>query len=139
KDARGRIASILACVVAGLGTGYVADSKAIAKIPARIHVGGIRGKTTTTRLSGAALRYHGWRVVTKTTGKAARLIDPDGTERGIRGHHEQPNLREQPRIIESVADAGGADAIVFECMSMRPKNMIAESRSEEHTSELQSR
>jgi len=122
------IGSILACFVAGFVREYVADSKAIAKIPTRIHVTGIRGKTTTTRLIGAALRHHGWRVVTKTTGKAARLIDPEGTERGIRGHHEQPNLREQPRIIESVADAGGADAIVFECMSIRPKNIIAESR-----------
>ncbi len=122
------IGSILACFVAGFVREYVADSKAIAKIPTRIHVTGIRGKTTTARLIGAALRYHGWRVVTKTTGKAARLIDPEGTERGIRGHHEQPNLREQPRIIESVADAGGADAIVFECMSIRPKNMIAESK-----------
>ena len=122
------IGSILACFLAGFVMEYVADSKAIAKIPTRIHVTGIRGKTTTTRLIGAALRYHGWRVVTKTTGKAARLINPEGTERGIRGPHEQPNLREQPRIIESVADAGGADAIVFECMAIRPKNMIAESK-----------
>src|SRR6266702_7924141 len=122
------IGSILACFVAGFVREYVADSRAIAKIPTRIHVTGIRGKTTTTRLIGAALRYHGWRVVTKTTGKEARLIDPEGTERGIRGHREQPNLREQPRIIESVADAGGADAIVFECMAIGPKNIIAESR-----------
>ena len=122
------IGSILACFVAAFVREYVADSKAIAKIPTRIHVTGIRGKTTTTRLIGAALRHHGWRVVTKTTGKAARLIDAEGIERGIRGHHEQPNLREQPRIIESVADVGGADAIVFECMSIRPKNIIAESK-----------
>ena len=122
------IGSILAFFVAGFLREYVADSKAIAKIPTRIHVTGIRGKTTTTRLIGAALRHHGWRVVTKTTGKAATLIDPEGTERGVRGHHEPPNLREQPRIIERVADAGGADAIVFECMSIRPKNMIAESK-----------
>jgi gamma-polyglutamate synthase len=122
------IGSMLACFVAVFIREYVADSKAIAKIPTRIHVTGIRGKTTTTRLIGASLRYHGWRVVTKTTGKAARLIDPEGTERGIRGRHDQPNLREQPRIIESVADAGGADAIVFECMSIRPKNIIAESK-----------
>ncbi len=122
------IGSILACFVAGFVREYVAGSKAIAKIPTRIHVTGIRGKTTTTRLIGAALRNHGWRVVTKTTGKAATLIDPEGTERGIRGRREQPNLREQPRIIESVADAGGADAIVFECMAIRPKNIIAESK-----------
>jgi len=122
------IGFILACFVAGFVREYVADSKAIAMIPTRIHVTGIRGKTTTTRLIGAALRSHGWRVVTKTTGKAATLIDPEGTERAIRGHREQPNLREQPRIIESVADAGGADAIVFECMAIRPKNIIAESK-----------
>src|SRR5881397_1248410 len=122
------IGSVLACFVAVFVRESVADSKAIAKIPTRIHVNGIRGKTTTTRLIGAALRHHGWRVVTKTTGKSARLIDPEGTERGIRGHREQPNLREQPRIIESVADAGGADAIVFECMSIRPKSIIAESK-----------
>jgi gamma-polyglutamate synthase len=122
------IGTILAGFAAVLVREYVADSKAIAKIPTRIHVTGIRGKTTTTRLIGAALRHHGWRVVTKTTGKAARLIDPEGTERGIRGEHEQPNLREQLRIIENVADTGGADAIVFECMSIRPKSMIAESK-----------
>lgn len=122
------IGSILACFVAGFVREFVVDSRAIAKIPTRIHVTGIRGKTTTTRLIGAALRHHGWKVVTKTTGKAARLIDPQGTERGIRGHHEQPNLREQPRIIENVAGLGGADAIVFECMSIRPKNIIAESK-----------
>jgi gamma-polyglutamate synthase len=122
------IGSVLACFAAAFVREYVSDSRAIAKIPVRIHVTGIRGKTTSTRLIGAALRHHGWRVVTKTTGKAATLIDPEGTERGIRGHHEQPNLREQPRIIESVADAGGADAIVLECMSIRPKSMIAESK-----------
>lgn len=122
------IGFILACFFAAFAREYVADSKAIAKIPTRIHVTGIRGKTTTTRLIGAALRHHGWRVVTKTTGKAARLIDPEGAERGIRGDNEQPNLREQPRIIESVADASGADAIVLECMSIRPKNIIAESK-----------
>src|SRR5437879_10432438 len=122
------IGSILACFVAGFVREYVADSKAIAKIPTRIHETGIRGKTTTTRLIGAALRHHGWRVVTKTTGKAARLIDPEGTERGIRGHNEQPNLREQPRRIESVADATGADAIAFECMSIGPQDIIAKSK-----------
>src|SRR5260370_34235696 len=89
------IGSILACFVAGFVREYVADSKAIAKIPTRIHVTGIRGKTTTTRLIVAALRHHGWRVVTKTTGNTPRLIDPEGTERGIGGHNEQTNLSEQ--------------------------------------------
>src|SRR5207245_4207043 len=87
------IGSILACFVVGFVREYVADSRAIAKIPTRIHVTGIRGKTTTTRLIGAALRNNGWRVVTKTTGKAARLIDTEGTERGICGQDEQQSHR----------------------------------------------
>jgi poly-gamma-glutamate synthase PgsB/CapB len=107
---------------------YVANSKAISKIPVRIHVTGIRGKTTTTRLIGAALRYQGLKTVTKTTGKAATLIDTEGGEHGIREHREQPNLREQQIIIGKVVADSHVDAIVFECMSIRPKNIIAESR-----------
>src|SRR5438128_11990650 len=53
------IGSILACFVAGFVREYVADSKAITKIATRIHVDAIRAQTTTTRLVGAALRYHG--------------------------------------------------------------------------------
>lgn len=122
------IGSILACLSVVFVREYLANSQAISRIPVRIHVTGIRGKTTTASLIGAALRHNGWKVVTKTTGKAARLTDVEGVEHAIRARHEQPNLREQPRIIESVSEAGGADAIVFECMSIRPKNMIAESK-----------
>jgi poly-gamma-glutamate synthase PgsB/CapB len=107
---------------------HVSNSKALSKIPIRVHVTGIRGKTTTTRLIGAALRHAGLRVVTKTTGKAARLIDQNSVEHRIREHHEQPNLREQPRIISSVVAKGETDAIVFECMSIRPANIVAESK-----------
>lgn len=122
------IGSILASLTAVFLKEYFENSKAVSKIPTRIHVTGIRGKTTTTTLIGAALRNHGWKVVTKTTGKVARLVDVDGGEHGIRTHHEQPNLREQPSIIEDIASAGGADAIVFECMSIRPKNIVAETK-----------
>src|SRR5260370_20786963 len=52
------IGSILASFVAGFVREHVADSNAIAHIPTRIHVTGIRGKTTTTRIIAAALRQH---------------------------------------------------------------------------------
>src|SRR5207245_8158060 len=45
------IVSILASFVADLVREYVADSKAIPKIPTRINVTGIRGKTNTTQLT----------------------------------------------------------------------------------------
>jgi poly-gamma-glutamate synthase PgsB/CapB len=104
-----------------------ANAQAVQKIPIRIHVTGIRGKTTTTRLIGAALRHSGLRVITKTTGKDARLTDASGVENRIREHGEIPNLREQPRIIDSLSDER-IDGIVFECMSIRPRNIQAEAR-----------
>jgi poly-gamma-glutamate synthase PgsB/CapB len=104
-----------------------ANAQAVQKIPIRIHVTGIRGKTTVTRLIGAALRHSGLRVITKTTGKDARLTDATGVESRIREHGEIPNLREQPKIIDSLSDEH-IDAIVFECMSIRPRNIQAEAR-----------
>ena len=122
------IGSIVLGFSAVLAREYSASLKAVRKIPTRIHVTGTRGKTTTTRLIGAALRHHGLKVITKTTGKAARLIDEDAVEHRIREHHEAPNLREQRRIIGQVASNGETDAIVFECMSIRPRNITAESK-----------
>ena len=49
-------------------------------VPVRIHVGGTRGKSTTTRLIAAGLRAGGRRVLAKTTGSQPRLILPDGSE-----------------------------------------------------------
>ena len=122
------IGSILASLTAVYVKEYLANSKAVSRIPTRIHVTGIRGKTTTTSLIGAALRNQGQKVVTKTTGKVASIVDAEGKEHRIRTHHQQPNLREQPSIIEDIASGAGADAIVFECMSIRPKNIVAETR-----------
>ncbi len=122
------VGSILLVLSTILVREYFANSAVIGKIPVRIHVTGIRGKSTTTRLIGAALRHSGLRVITKTTGKDARLTDENAVELRIRGHHEQPNLREQPRLLEKVAAKGDIDAIVFECMSIRPKNIVAESK-----------
>ena len=122
---------LVGSALAGLSTvlvrDYLESSRAVCEIPTRVHVTGIRGKSTTTRLIGAALRHSGLRTVTKTTGKDARLTDERASEHRIRDHHELPNLREQPRIIGEIVHNGGADAIVFECMSIRPKNIEAES------------
>jgi poly-gamma-glutamate synthase PgsB/CapB len=122
------VGSIILGLSAVLVREYMTNSRAVSKIPIRIHVTGIRGKTTTTRLIGAALRHSGFRVITKTTGKAARLVDEKGVEHRIRDHHELPNLREQPRIISNVVANGDVDAIVLECMSIRPGNIVAESK-----------
>ncbi|MEW5759528.1 MAG: poly-gamma-glutamate synthase PgsB [Candidatus Thermoplasmatota archaeon] len=91
----------------------------IRKIPIRIHVNGIRGKTTVTRLIGAGLTEAGFKTLTKTTGKAARIIFWDGKEISIR-RKGKPNIREQLKIVE-IAKDNNVDALVIECMAVQPE------------------
>lgn len=89
-------------------------------VPIRVHVNGIRGKSTVTRMIGGALREGGLRTLTKTTGKAARLIDDKGEERPI-VRQGSPNIREQVDIM-NLAMETGMDALVIECMALQPEN-----------------
>jgi poly-gamma-glutamate synthase PgsB/CapB len=98
----------------------------IQKIPIRIHVNGIRGKSTVSRMIGSALREAGHRTLTKTTGKAARIIDADGNESPII-RTVAPNIREQKKVVE-LAVKDGADALVIECMAVRPELQRASER-----------
>ena len=52
----------------------------VEKIPMRINVNGIRGKSTITRMITAMLKYHGVKVIGKTTGSAARMLYWDADE-----------------------------------------------------------
>ena len=91
----------------------------LGRVPIRVHVNGIRGKSTVTRLIGGVLHEGGYRVLTKTTGKAARIIRDDGTEERIerRGH---PTIREQLVVLDMAAEEG-MDAVVVECMAVQPE------------------
>ncbi|MFW0787260.1 poly-gamma-glutamate synthase PgsB [Gordonia sp. CPCC 206044] len=84
----------------------------------RVHVNGIRGKSTVTRLVGGVLREGGYVTVAKTTGSAARVIGPRGEETPIfrRG---AANINEQ---IDVVAEhiVGDVEALIIECMAVRP-------------------
>ncbi len=85
----------------------------------RVHVNGIRGKSTVTRLITGVLREAGYRVVGKTTGSAAVTIDIDGNDVPIirRG---AANVKEQQDIIASWGSSH-PDAMVIECMALQPK------------------
>jgi poly-gamma-glutamate synthase PgsB/CapB len=89
------------------------------QIPHRIHVNGIRGKSTVTRLIGGALREDGIRTMTKTTGKAARLIDTEGDETPII-REVGPNIREQVDVIEQAME-DDVEGLVIECMAIHPE------------------
>ena len=84
----------------------------------RVHVNGIRGKSTTTRYLAAIFREQGYRTFAKTTGSAARILLPDGTEQSVQ-RKGMPNVNEQVGILRQFSD-NGAEAAVVECMAVNP-------------------
>lgn len=94
------------------------------KLPVRIVVTGIRGKSTVTRLIAAGLRASGKRVLAKTTGSKPVYILPDGSEEEI-NRSGPPTIREQKSTI-SLAARLKVDAVVVEAMSIWPENLLVE-------------
>lgn len=99
------------------------NDRALAKIPLRINVNGIRGKSTVTRLITSILDQEGYNVVGKTTGTAARMIYGHDREEAIVRKTEGANIKEQVACIGKAA-AYGADAMVCECMAVRPEYQV---------------
>jgi poly-gamma-glutamate synthase PgsB/CapB len=89
------------------------------RIPNRVLVNGIRGKSSITRLCAGALRGGHLTVVGKTTGTAARLIYPDATEEPVYRKFDIANVVEQIGIVRRAA-AYHPDALVVECMAVNP-------------------
>lgn len=119
-------ASVGALVGLGIAES-VTHRRKLARIPARIHVAGTRGKSSVTRLIAAGLRAGGLCCAAKTTGTLARMILPDAREVPIfrpRG----PNIVEQTRVV-ALAEALGAEALVIECMALQPElHWLSESK-----------
>lgn len=88
------------------------------QLDARIHVNGIRGKSTVTRLVAGVLREGGYVTVAKTTGSAARVIDPLGAETPIK-RNGAATINEQIDIVREHVTPG-VEALVIECMAVRP-------------------
>lgn len=91
----------------------------LCRIPHRIMVNGIRGKSSITRLCAGALRGGGKTVVAKTTGTAARFIFPDGSEEPVYRKFGVANVVEQISIVRRAA-VYHPDALVMECMAVAP-------------------
>lgn len=96
-------------------------TRRLSKMPVRVHVNGIRGKSTTARLIAAGLRAGGLRTIGKTTGTAARIIWEDGSEEPVVRRGNWANISEQMSLVR-LAHSRGADAIVVECMALQPEN-----------------
>nr|WP_256521919.1 poly-gamma-glutamate synthase PgsB [Halobacillus sp. A5] len=107
-------------VVIGLWEKNSLDHK-LKRIPTRILINGIRGKSTVTRLVMGILKENGEKVVGKTTGTSARMFYWDLEEeepivRGLQG----PNISEQRKMVHKVTNRK-ADAFVSECMAINPE------------------
>lgn len=98
---------------------FALHQKKIFSIPIRIHINGTRGKSSVTRLIGAALREGGIKTITKVTGTYPRLILENGCEVAIYRKAE-PNIIEQLSIVK-FASKRKAQAIVMECMAVQPQ------------------
>lgn len=88
------------------------------QLDVRVHVNGIRGKSTVTRLVAGVLREGGYVTVAKTTGSAARVIEERGEETPIfrRG---AATINEQIDIVKRHVHPS-VEALVIECMAVRP-------------------
>lgn len=89
------------------------------RIPHRVLVNGIRGKSSITRLCAGALRGGSKVVVAKTTGTAARFIFPDASEEPVHRKFGIANVVEQIGIVRRAA-VYHPDALVIECMAVMP-------------------
>ena len=88
------------------------------RLDVRIHVNGIRGKSSVTRLVAAVLREGGYVTVAKTTGSAARVIDPSGAETPI-ARRGAATVNEQIEVISQNVTPD-VEALVIECMAVNP-------------------
>nr|WP_225954996.1 poly-gamma-glutamate synthase PgsB [Kibdelosporangium phytohabitans] len=89
------------------------------RIPTRVLINGIRGKSSITRLCAGALRGGGLVTVAKTTGTAARFIHPDGSEEPVYRKFGIANVVEQIGIVRRAA-AYQPDVLAIECMAVMP-------------------
>ena len=84
----------------------------------RVHVNGIRGKSTVTRYLVAIFRAAGLHTFGKTTGSAARVLQPNGKDFDF-GRKGFANVNEQVFLLRNFFRQK-ADAVVMECMAVNP-------------------
>ncbi len=99
--------------------------KSMMRFQHRIHVNGIRGKSSVTRLIAAALREGDIKTAAKTTGSAARILVDHTSETPV--PRKEPDIAEQRRMLKFYTGNlhrmyTGRDyqAVVFECMAINP-------------------
>lgn len=124
---------IIFSVVLGIVALYFAYSiylqekhrKSMMQFTHRIHVNGIRGKSSVTRLIAATLREGGIKTAAKTTGTAARILVDHEYDTPV--PRKEADIVEQRRMLKyymggkhRMYTGGEYRAVVFECMAINP-------------------
>ncbi len=118
------LASVLFLVLVSAGLlvywrrSIVGHQRRLEQLAVRVHVNGIRGKSSVTRLVAGVLREGGFVTVAKTTGSAARVIGPRGEETPI-ARRGAPTINEQVEVVERHVSPD-VEGLVIECMAVRP-------------------
>lgn len=94
------------------------NEKNLKKLSYVIHVNGIRGKSTVTRLIHAGLSSSEYKVFAKTTGTIPMVINTSNEEIEIK-RKGRANIKEQIQIISDAIEED-ADVLVVECMAVNP-------------------
>ena len=92
----------------------------------RIHVNGIRGKSTVARIVAGMLREHGLVTIGKSTGTFAAVIDRDGVDVPIE-RKGPPTILEQIDVARHYVTPD-VDALVIECMALKPEYQAVSER-----------
>jgi poly-gamma-glutamate synthase PgsB/CapB len=112
-------ATLVLVVLGVLGLERYLHGRNRRRIPIVIHVNGTRGKSSVARLIAAGLREDGIVTWAKVTGTLPRLIDARGEDVPI-VRHSSSSINEQ-RALVAAASGAGVEALVVECMALRPE------------------
>ncbi|QFQ03313.1 Capsule biosynthesis protein CapB [Corynebacterium urogenitale] len=109
--------------VIGFGTLFWRSEKAhnerLNRLDVNIHVNGIRGKSTVTRMLGGVVRAAGIPTIAKTTGTYACVISPDAEEHPIK-RTGPANIGEQYDFLRKWIGPE-VRGLVTECMAVKPR------------------
>ena len=97
----------------------VAHRRRVGRLQYRIHVNGIRGKSTVTRIIAGMLREADIVTIGKATGTEAVVINRDGMDEVI-NRKAAPTILEQIEVAKKYVDSS-VNALVIECMALRPQ------------------
>ncbi len=115
------IAGLVVCIalLARWRVEYVAHRRRVDALRWRVHVNGIRGKSTVTRIIAGMMREAGLTTVAKSTGTFAAVINDQGVDEPI-DRKGPPTILEQIEVAKQYVTPD-VDALVIECMALKPE------------------